>query len=140
MTSHQSEWLIEYEESLDETRIVNVSYDREGDILEIFFAEGAGSGIELTDEIVLRYNQATGTPLSLILLSFSHLVQPTEYGPESFRLSGLEKLSPERRETIMRILTSPPVNHYLRVSALTLPRSHRLVPITTVRPLLAVVT
>jgi hypothetical protein len=112
--------------------VVQIEYDSEGDALEISFAEGAGCGVELTDEIVLRYDETTGAPLSLIFLSFSYLIQPTAYGPESFRLTGLERLPPERRDVVTRILTSAPVNRYLRVSGLSLsPR--RLVPITYVR-------
>ena len=105
--------------------------------MDILFAKGAGCGIELTDEIVLRYDPTNNRPLSLIFVSFSHLIQPTEYGPESFRLTGVEGLPPERRDIVMRILTSAPVNRYLRISALSLPPEKRFVPITYVQQPLA---
>ena len=138
MSENKPEWLIEYQERLADGRLVSVSYDREGDILELFFDKGPGCGIELADEIVLRYNVETGEPLSLMFLSFSRLIQPTDYGPESFRLTGLERLPADRRRIVMRILTSPPVNHYLRVSALSLLHEQKPVPITYVRPPMAV--
>ena len=134
----KKDWLIEYEDHLDNGQPVQIEYDREGDILEIFFAEGGGCGIELTDEIVLRYNPTNNTPLSLIFVSFSHLVQPTEYGQESFRLTGVERLPPKRRDVVMRILTQAPVNRYLRLSAFSLPPERRFVPITYVRQPLAI--
>ena len=138
MSESKPEWLVEYKERLADGQLVSVNYDREGDILEIFFDRGPGCGVELADEIVLRYNIETGKPLSLMFLSFSKLVQPTDYGPESFRLTGLERLPADRRQVVMRILTSPPVNYYLRVSALSLPREPKPVPITYVRQPLAI--
>ena len=107
--------------------------------MDILFAKGAGCGIELTPsgEIVLRYDPTNNRPLSLIFVSFSLPVYPSEYGPESFRLTGVEGLPPERRDIVMRILTSAPVNRYLRISALSLPPEKRFVPITYVQQPLA---
>ena len=137
MNKHKKEWLIETKDYLNNGQVVQIEYDREGDVLDILFAKGAGCGIELTDEIVLRYDPTNNRPLSLIFVSFSHLIQPTEYGPESFRLTGVERLPPERRDIVMRILTSAPVNRYLRISAFSLPLEKRFVPITYVQQPLA---
>ena len=134
------DWLFVVQEQLDDGRNVRIEYDREGDMLEIFFAEGAGRGLELADEIVLRYDVQTGLPLSLIFLSFSQLMKPTEYGPESFQLHGIKRLPSSEREKVMHILTSAPVNRYLRLSALSLtPRAKQLAPIVYVRQHLAAV-
>mgnify|MGYP001044968767 CR=1 FL=1 len=131
------DWLFTYED-VDGEQNIRIEYDREGDVLEIFFAEGAGRGLELTDEIVLRYDIQTGRPLSLIFLTFSKLMQPTEYGPESFYLEGLQRLSPTEQNKVMKILTSPPVNRYLRVSAVAkLRQAHQFTPIVYVRQQLA---
>lgn len=131
------DWLFTYED-VDGEQNIRIEYDREGDVLEIFFAEGAGRGLELTDEIVLRYDIQTGRPLSLIFLTFSKLMQPTEYGPESFYLDGLQRLSPTEQNKVMKILTSPPVNRYLRVSAVAkLRQAHQFTPIVYVRQQLA---
>ena len=134
----RSDWLFQTEETLDTGETARIEYDKEGDILEVFFADGSGKGLELADEIVLRYEPETGNPLSLILLTFSHLIKPTEYGPESFRLNGIEHLSTAERKTIMAMLTSAPVNRFLKVSALALSADKdQLVPITYVRQQLA---
>ena len=63
-------------------------------MLEIFFARGAGTGLELNDEMVLRYDPETNAPLSLIFIIFSKLIQRTEYGIESFQLTGIGELTP----------------------------------------------
>ena len=134
------DWLFVSEEEVSNGQTVRIEYDREGDILELFFAEGAGRGLELTDEIVLRYDVQSGQPLSLIFLSFSKLMQPTEYGPESFYIHGLQRLPPAERDKVMSILTSSPVNHYLHVSALAQARkTDQFAPILYVRQKLATV-
>jgi hypothetical protein len=54
MMKHKPEWLIEREVVL-EGQTVTYSYDKEGDILEIFFQQGQGGlGIDLNENIVLR--------------------------------------------------------------------------------------
>ena len=70
----QPEWLFTYTDQLDDGQIAEIEYDREGDMLEIFFAKGAGTGLELSDEIVLRYDSEMNRPLSLIFLTFSKLI------------------------------------------------------------------
>lgn len=131
----QPDWLFTYTDQLNDGQIAQVEYDREGDMLEIFFAKGAGTGLELSDEIVLRYDPEQNLPLSLIFLTFSKLIQPTEFGVESFQLTGVEHLAKPKRNQIMDMLTSSPINHYLHVSAFYLPQEEKpqFVPITYVR-------
>ncbi len=114
---------------------MRIEYDSEGDTLEIFFASGSGTGIELTDEIVLRYDKNNASPRSLIFTSFSHLIQDTEYGPESFRLTGIESLPLQQRDEILRILRMPSVSHFLQLSAVKLPHTPHPIPFTSVRHL-----
>jgi len=104
-------------------------------MLEIFFAHGAGTGLELSDEIVLCYDPATNLPLSLIFITFSKLIQPTEYGVESFQLTDLEHLAVPKRSQTLTMLNSAPINHYLHISAFCLPKADavQFVPITFVR-------
>ncbi len=48
---------------------VRLVYDQEADILEFFFGENEpATGVELTDDIVLRLNQQTRRAISLMLL------------------------------------------------------------------------
>ncbi len=131
-------WLFTHTEQLNTGQEVEIEYDREGDTLEVLFARGSGRGVELSEEIVLRYDAQTNQPLSLIFLGFSHFMEQTPYGPESYRLTGLERLPSQESEQILQILTSSPVDQYLHVSALALSiKQPRLAPIAYVRqPLL----
>lgn len=129
------EWLHEQIEILPTGEEVRIEYDSEGDTLEVFFASGAATGIELTDEIVLRYDKNSASPRSLIFTSFSHLIEDTEYGPESFRLTGIESLPPQQRDEILRILRMPAVSHFLQLSAVKLPHTPHPIPFTSVRHL-----
>ena len=128
------DWLVEYEETLEDGQTVLYHYDKEGDILEIFFQRGGGCGVELTDEIVLRYDVETGKPLSVIFLCFSALMQSAEFGPLSFRLK-LDEMPDDVRQTVLKIITTPPVNRFLKVLTYSPPRAKRPVPITYVEKL-----
>jgi YD repeat-containing protein len=123
------EWLIEREITI-EGRSVTYSYDKEGDILEIFFQKGSGVGIDLTENIVLRFNRENEEAVSLILTNFSALTQPTKFGPPSFHLTALGELPPDIQQTVLGILNSFPVNRFLKVSGLLLSPDGELQPIT----------
>lgn len=111
---------------------IHFMYDRDSDDLEIVFEKGrANCAIELTDNIVLRFDREKEKALSLILLSFSVLAQPTEIGPKSFPLTGLADLPDDLRQTVVKIVTSPPVNQFLKVSYFYPSPAERL-PITYV--------
>ncbi|MCL4833821.1 MAG: hypothetical protein KJZ86_15370 [Caldilineaceae bacterium] len=135
MTPQTVAWLRERTEILPTGEEVRIEYDSEGDTLEIFFAAGSATGIELTDEIVLRYDTTSALPRSLIFTSFSHLIQGTEYGPESFRMTGIEALPPKHRDDVLRILRMLPVSYFLQLSAVKLPQSPQPIPFTSVRHL-----
>lgn len=127
--NNKPDWLIEREVTL-EGQAITYSYDEKGDIMEIFFRRGGGVGVDLTDNIVLRYDRESGEALSLILISFSKLIQPTKFGPPSFRLTALSELPPDMQQTVLDILNSFPVNRFLRVSGLFLSPGGELQPIT----------
>ena len=116
MTPQPVAWLQERVEILPTGKKVHIEYDSAGDTLEVFFASGTATGIELTDEIVLRYDKSSASPRSLIFTSFSHVIQDTGYGPESFRLTGIKSLPPQQRDEILGILRMPPVSHFLQLS------------------------
>ena len=127
--SEQPAWLIEREIIIDGQPII-YSYDKEGDVLEIIFQKGGGVGVDLTDHIVLRYNQQRQEPLSLILTSFSLLSQSTPFGPPSFQLTALSELPAEMQQVILPMLNSFPVNRFLKLSGLRLSPGGELPPIT----------
>ena len=96
---------------------VRLVYDTEADILDIFFGEnGSASGIELTEQMILRIDPIQKRALSLMLLHFSILSEQTAYGPRNFAIDKLERLPEELRELVLRLLTSPPVNQFIKLS------------------------
>jgi len=123
------DWLVEYEVDLD-GRTVTYSYDKEGDVLEQFFSSGGGFGVDLADNVVLRYNRDSETALSLILTNFSYLIRPTKFGPLSFHMTALNKLPEDMKHTVLNIITSFPVNRFLKMSGLLQPTYDDPQPIT----------
>ncbi len=110
-------------------------YIKEADILEIFFERGAATcAVEITDYITLRFRPEEKKAMSLILDNVSYLIKPAEIGPRSFRLK-LERISPELRQTVIELITSAPVNQFLKVSSYTRPRARSSEPITYVERL-----
>ena len=96
---------------------IHLAYEEVGDILEIVFGDvEATCAIELTDNIVLRFHREQGRAAGLTILGFSILTSPTELGARSFALTGLDDLPEELRETVVRIITAPPVNQFLKVT------------------------
>lgn len=111
---------------------VKHNYDKEGDVLYVSFQPGeTGMGINLTEHILLRFDPHTKQPIGLTLLDFSVLVSPTEMGPRSFPLTGLDHLPDDLRQAVIDIITTPPVSYYLKVSTFY-PSPAQAVPITYV--------
>lgn len=113
---------------------IRLAYDKNEDILDIFFGENEpATGIELTDHILLRLNRETGRAVSLTLLHFSILVERTEYGPRSYPLDKLEELPEDLRDLVIRAVTAMPVNKFLKISFFQESPTKR-VPLTYVEP------
>lgn len=108
-------------------------YNKEVDVLYISFAPGekATTAVELNDNILLRFNRAEKRAIGLTLMDFSVLVQLTELGPRNFPLSGLTELEPDWQDTVIEIITKPPVNQILKVSVYT-PTLAQAIPIALV--------
>lgn len=64
-------------------------------------------------------------------MDFSVLVQRTKLGPRNFPLSGLVELEPEWQDEVIELITQPPANQVLKVSAYT-PSAVELMPIASV--------
>ena len=114
-------------------RNVTYSYDKATDVLYISFSPGekATTAVELNNNILLRFNHTEKRAIGLTLMEFSVLVQFTDLGPRSFPLVGLDELEPDWRETVIEIITKPPVNDILKVSVYT-PSLAEAVPITLI--------
>ena|SRR3990172_3312907 len=110
------------------------SYDKEADVLYISFSPGekATAAVELNDNILLRFNRAEKRAIGLTLMDFSVLVQLTNFGPRSFPLTGLKELEAEWQETVIEIITKPPVSQILKISSYS-PSPAETVPITSVQ-------
>ena len=115
------------------SQIPNYSYDKEADVLYISFSPGekATTAVELNDNILLRFNRGEKRAIGLTLMDFSVLAQLTKLGPRSFPLTGLDELEPDWHDTVIEIITSPPVNQILKVSLYT-PSSAQAMPIASV--------
>lgn len=112
--------------------IVHLAYDEECDILEVVFkGVEANCAIELTDHVLLRFNLEQAQAAGLSMLDFSLLVRSTEMGPLSFSITGLDDLPEDMRRTVSRIITTPPVNRFLKVSTFS-PAPSQHIPITYV--------
>ena len=107
----------EMEIATENGELIRLAYDETGDILEIVFdGVEATCAVELTDNILLRFHRELGQAAGLTNLDFSVLASPSELGPRSFALTGLERLPDDLREVVVRIITTAPVNRFLKVS------------------------
>lgn len=108
-------------------------YDQEADVLYISFAPGekASTAVELNDNILLRFDRKEKRAIGLTLMDFSVLVQLTRLGPRTFPLTGLAELEPEWQDTVIDIITSPPVDQILKLSTYT-PSFAETIPVAAV--------
>lgn len=108
-------------------------YDQEADVLYISFAPGekATTAVELNDNILLRFDRTKKRAIGLTLMDFSVLVQLTRLGPRTFPLTGLAELEPEWQDTVIDIITSPPVDQVLKLSTYT-PSFSETIPVAVV--------
>lgn len=113
---------------------IQLVYDKNEDILEIFFGENEpATGVELTDHILLRLNPKTGRAISLTLLHFAILIERTEYGPRSYPIAKFEELPEELRDTALRTMTKTPVSRFLKILSFQ-ESPNKSVPLTYVEP------
>lgn len=109
-------------------------YLADADILEIFFERGTATGaVQVADHVTLRFNKQKGQAMSLILENFSYLTKTGETGPHTFPLK-INRLPPEMRRTVLQILTTPPVNRYLKVLSYQSPHARQVIPVAYLSP------
>jgi uncharacterized protein YuzE len=106
------------------------NYDEISDTLYIAFVPDVkATGIELNDHILLRIDKENRRAVGITFLDYSILIQKADFGPRSFPLTGLSKLSDETREIVMGILESSPLKEILSLSTYT-PSFSEAIPIT----------
>lgn len=106
------------------------NYDEISDTLYMsFIPDNKATGIEINDHILLRIDKANRKAVGITFLNYSILIQKADFGPRSFPLTGLTKLSDETREIVMEILESTPLKEILSLSTYT-PSFSEAIPIT----------
>ena len=91
---------------------VRITYEPEGDILYITFGPStAATGYQLSDQLLLRVDPKTQNAAGLTICNFSVHASASRKLP----LPGLAD-DPDSKALLMDLLTTPPVNHFLRVS------------------------
>jgi uncharacterized protein YuzE len=106
------------------------NYDETSDTLYIsFIPDVKATGIELNDHILLRIDKESRAAIGITFLDYSILIQKADFGPRSFPLTGLTKLSDETREIVMGILENSPVKEIMSLSTYT-PSFSEAIPIT----------
>src|SRR3989337_3263041 len=107
-----------------------INYDETSDTLYISFIPNVkATGIELNEHILLRIDKESRKAIGITFLNYSILIQKADFGPRSFPLTGLTKLSDETREIVMGILANTPVTEILSLSTYT-PSVSDSIPIT----------
>ncbi len=125
--------LFKTEMTADNGTPVQLIYDREADILEVFFGENQpATGVELTDNIIIRVDQKTKRAISLMFIHFSILAEKTVYGPRSYPLDNLNNLPEDLRELVLHLIASIPVNQFLEISYFQASQTERI-PFTFVK-------
>lgn len=105
-------------------------YAEISDILYISFVPDVkATGIELSDHILLRIDKKSRRAIGITFLNYSSLIQKADFGPRSFPLTGLARLSDESREMVLEILAKSPVKEILSLSTYT-PSFSEAIPIT----------
>lgn len=106
------------------------NYDSVSDTLYIsFLPDVKATGIELNEHILLRIDKESRKAVGITFLNYSILIQKADFGPRSFPLTGLTKLSDATREIVMEILENNPVKEILSLSTYT-PSFSESIPIT----------
>lgn len=97
-----------------------INYDEVSDTLYMsFIPDLKATGIELNEHILLRIDKESARAVGITFLNYSILIQKADFGPRSFPLTGLAKLSEKTHETVMHILATAPVKDVLSLSTYT---------------------
>ena len=89
-----------------------ITYDPDGDILYVTFGQPtSATGYQLSDQLLLRVAPQSQTAAGLTIFNYSIHARTAHELP----LPGLEEID-EDLSTILQILHSPPVTHFLHVT------------------------
>jgi uncharacterized protein YuzE len=106
-------------------------YDKISDTLNVTFAENKdATGIELSENVLLRLDLKKKAAIGLTLFNYSILTKKTEIGFRSLPLTELNDLPNDIRKTVVKILLTKPVSDFLYLSAYS-PTEVENIPITS---------
>jgi uncharacterized protein YuzE len=89
-----------------------ITYDPDGDILYVTFGQPtAATGYQLSDQLLLRVSPQSQTAAGVTIFNYSIHARTAHELP----LPGLDEID-EDKPTILQILHSPPVTHFLHVA------------------------
>ena len=91
---------------------VRITYDPDGDILYLTFGQPtAATGYQLSDQILLRVDPQTQNAAGLTIFNYSMHTSTAR----KLLLPGIEE-DPAVKSVLLHILTTAPVNYFLRLS------------------------
>jgi hypothetical protein len=108
--------------------MTKMNYDRDADVLYVSFGHSEHvTGVELADNILLRLDtgKATGSPpraIGLTFISFSRLMAHHQDKPLTISLDRLRDLPDDLWQTVMDVVTTPPVSDVLIVDLSVTPQ------------------
>ena len=92
---------------------IRIFYDAEGDILDIIFSFSESenrTGFELNENIVIFTDKEISRALGMTFISYSRLLIL-----DSVKLDFLKNFPKEEQKRLLKIISSEPVKHFLRV-------------------------
>ena len=107
---------------------IRYDYDREADVLYVSFGDSEHvTGVELADNILLRLDtgKATGRSpraVGLTFISFARMMEHHRDRPLTISLEALRNLPEDLWQTVISVLTSPPVSDFLSVGLAVIPQ------------------
>jgi len=107
---------------------IKYNYDKEADVLSISFRQSEHiTGVELSGSILLRLDtgKAAGEPpcaLGLTFISFARMMEYHRDRPLIISLEVLRNLPEGLGQTVMAVLTTPPVSDFLSVELSVVPQ------------------
>ena len=91
---------------------VRITYDPEGDILYLTFGQSTpATGYQLSDQILLRVDPKTQNAAGLTIFNYAIHASVMRKLP----LPGIED-DPDLKPALLQILTTSPINHFLRLT------------------------
>ena len=125
--------LQKFEQKLANGQTIWYEFDLEGDLLDIVFRSGeATAAVELTESIVLHFDWNTNEPVRLSFISFSRLIQPTEYGEAHFQLL-TDEWPGETQEKVWGLLRNPPLSEFLKLSSFAPSHARQPIPVASIK-------